>query len=156
MMAPWYGALAGGEPMEHEAEPAVVEALARLGLLSCGEAPRFVRLTGGVSSDIWRVDLARGPVCVKRALAKLRVAADWRVPIERNAHEAAWMRCASAVVPTAVPPLLGQDRAAGVLVMAYLPESRYPVWKQQLRAGRIEPRFAQAVGERLVRIHAGT
>ncbi len=27
-------------------------------------------LTGGVSSDIWRVDLPSGPVCVKRALAK--------------------------------------------------------------------------------------
>ena len=26
-------------------------------------------LAGGVSSDIWRVELARGPVCVKRALA---------------------------------------------------------------------------------------
>jgi aminoglycoside phosphotransferase (APT) family kinase protein len=141
---------------DHEPEAVVLAALGRLGLLEPGEAPRFARLTGGVSSDIWRVDLARGPVCVKRALAKLRVAADWRVPIERNAHEAAWMRCASAVVPTAVPALLGQDQAAGVLVMAYLPESRYPVWKQQLRAARIAPHVARAVGERLVRIHAGT
>jgi aminoglycoside phosphotransferase (APT) family kinase protein len=145
------------EPMvDHEAEAAVVGALGRLGLLAPGEVPRFVRLTGGVSSDIWRIDLARGPVCVKRALARLRVAADWRVPIERNAYEAAWMRCASAVVPEAVPALLGQDPSAGVLVMAYLPESRYPVWKQELRAGRAAPQLARAVGERLVRIHAGT
>jgi aminoglycoside phosphotransferase (APT) family kinase protein len=141
---------------DHEPEAAVLGALERLGLLAPGEAPRFVRLTGGVSSDIWRVDLARGPVCVKRALAKLRVAADWRVPIERNAYEAAWMRCASAVVPQAVPALLGQDPSAGVLVMAYLPEGRYPVWKQELRAGRAAPQLACAVGERLVRIHAGT
>jgi aminoglycoside phosphotransferase (APT) family kinase protein len=145
------------EPMvDHEAEAAVVGALGRLGLLAPGEVPRFVRLTGGVSSDIWRIDLARGPVCVKRALARLRVAADWRVPIERNAYEAAWMRCASAVVPEAVPALLGQDPSAGVLVMAYLPESRYPVWKRELRAGRAAPQLARAVGERLVRIHAGT
>src|SRR5919109_2092631 len=107
--------------MDHEAKAVVLEALARLGLLAPGEMPRFERLTGGVSSDIWRVDLARGPVCVKRALARLRVAADWRAPIERNAYEAAWMRHAAAIVPDAVPALLGQDPAAGVLVMAYLP-----------------------------------
>jgi fructosamine-3-kinase len=141
---------------DQETEAAVRGALGRLGLLEPGEVPRFARLTGGVSSDIWRVDLVRGPVCVKRALAKLRVAADWRVPIERNVYEAAWMRHASAVVPAAVPALLGQDQVAGVLVMAYLPESRYPVWKQQLRAGHVELQVARIVGERLARIHAGT
>jgi aminoglycoside phosphotransferase (APT) family kinase protein len=142
--------------MEQEAEPAVVEALARLGLLEQGETPRFRRLTGGVSSDIWQVDLRRGPVCVKRALAKLRVAADWRAPIERNAYEAAWMRRAAAIVPDAVPALLGQDEQAGVLVMAYLPPDRYRGWKADLLAGRAEPEVAAAVGERLARIHAGT
>jgi len=142
--------------MEDEAEPAVVEALARLGLLAPGEAPRFRRLTGGVSSDIWRVDLLQGPVCVKRALAKLRVAADWRAPIERNAYEAAWMRHAAAIVPDAVPSLLGQDGEAGVLVMAYLPQDQYRGWKADLLAGHGEPEVATAVGARLVRIHAGT
>jgi aminoglycoside phosphotransferase (APT) family kinase protein len=142
--------------MEDEAEPAVVEALRRLGLLEQGEAPRFARLTGGVSSDIWRVDLLRGPVCVKRALAKLRVAADWRAPIERNAYEASWMRHAAALVPDAVPGLLGQDGEAGVLVMAYLPPSRYRGWKADLLAGRAEPEVAAAVGACLARIHAGT
>jgi aminoglycoside phosphotransferase (APT) family kinase protein len=142
--------------MAHEAEPAVIEALARLGLLAPGEAPHLHRLTGGVSSDIWRADLVRGPVCVKRALAKLRVAADWRAPIERNAYEAAWMRHAAALVPDAVPALLGQDEQAGVLVMAYLPPERYRGWKAELLAGRAEPETAAAVGERLARVHAGT
>jgi aminoglycoside phosphotransferase (APT) family kinase protein len=151
-MARWLA----GKWMDQDAEPAVVEALARLGLLEQGEAPRFERLTGGVSSDIWRVDLRRGPVCVKRALAKLRVAADWRAPIERNAYEAAWMRHAAALVPEAVPELLGQDGEAGVLVMSYLPPSRYRGWKSDLLAGHAEPRVAAAVGERLAKIHAGT
>jgi aminoglycoside phosphotransferase (APT) family kinase protein len=142
--------------MEDGAEPAVAGALARLRLLAPGEVPRLVRLTGGVSSDIWRVDLARGPVCVKRALAKLRVAADWRAPIERNAYEAAWMRHAAAIVPDAVPTLLGQDRAAGVLVMAFLPPERYRGWKADLLAGHAEPEVAAAVGARLAKIHAGT
>jgi fructosamine-3-kinase len=152
MMAAWLVE----SPMDHEAEPVVVEALARLGLLAPGETPRFERLTGGVSSDIWRVDLARGPVCVKRALAKLRVAADWRAPIERNAYEAAWMRHAAAIVPAAVPALLGQDPAAGVLVMAYLPEGRYHGWKAELLAGRTDLHVAMAVGQCLAKIHAGT
>ena len=59
-------------------------------------------LTGGVSSDIWRIDLPAGPVCVKRALAKLRVAADWQAPIERNRYEARWMQRASAAVTSPI------------------------------------------------------
>jgi aminoglycoside phosphotransferase (APT) family kinase protein len=144
-------------PMDQaEVEAGVSAALARLGLARPGEAPRFTRLTGGVSSDIWRVDLARGPVCVKRALPKLRVAADWFAPVERNAYEAAWMRRAAAVVPEAVPELLGQDPAAGVLVMAYLDPARHALWKAELRDGRAAPEVAAAVGERLARIHAAT
>jgi aminoglycoside phosphotransferase (APT) family kinase protein len=139
-----------------EVDAGVVAALERLGLLRAGETARFERLTGGVSSDIWRVELARGPVCVKRALAKLRVAQDWFAPVERNAYEAGWMRRAAAVVPEAVPGLLGQDPAAGVLVMAYLDPVRHALWKTELRAGRAEPQLAAAVGLRLVRIHAAT
>jgi aminoglycoside phosphotransferase (APT) family kinase protein len=149
--------MAAGEGlMQQEAEPVVLEALARLGLLEQGEAPRFTRLTGGVSSDIWRIDLVRGPVCVKRALARLRVAADWRAPIERNAYEAAWMRHAAAIVPGAVPALLGQDERTGVLVMAYLPEDQYRGWKADLLAGHADPAVATAVGACLAKIHAGT
>ncbi len=122
-----------------EVEAEVGAALARLGLMAAGEAPRFVRLTGGVSSDIWRVDLASGPVCVKRALAKLRVAQDWFAPVERNVYEAGWMRRAAAVAPEAVPALLGQDAAAGVLVMAFLDPARHALWKSELRDGRADP-----------------
>jgi aminoglycoside phosphotransferase (APT) family kinase protein len=138
------------------AEAQVIQALARLGLLADGDTPRFARLTGGVSSDIWRVDLARGPVCVKRALPKLRVEQDWFAPVERNAYEAAWMRRAAAVAPDAVPPLLGQDHAAGVLVMAYLDPASHRLWKADLQDGHADPDVARAVGNRLVRIHAAT
>jgi aminoglycoside phosphotransferase (APT) family kinase protein len=137
-------------------EAEVGAALVRLGLARRGQQLCFERLTGGVSSDIWRVELDRGPVCVKRALAKLRVEQDWFAPIERNAYEAAWMRRAAAVVSEAVPELLGQDAAAGVLVMAYLDPARHRLWKAELRDGRADPEVARAVGERLVRIHAAT
>lgn len=139
-----------------EVEAGVTAVLVRLGLAAPGERPRFARLTGGVSSDIWRVGLARGPVCVKRALAKLRVEQDWFAPVERNVYEAGWMRRAAAVEPHAVPALLGQDAGAGVLVMAYLDPARHALWKAELRAGRADPAVAAAVGERLVRIHGAT
>jgi aminoglycoside phosphotransferase (APT) family kinase protein len=134
----------------------VVSALRRLGLAAEGERPAFVRLAGGVSSDIYRVDLRAGPVCVKRALPKLRVAADWRAPVERNRYEAVWMRRAAGIVPGAAPRLLGQDPVAGLLAMEYLPAERYPVWKELLRDGSAERVVAAAVGERLARIHAAT
>jgi aminoglycoside phosphotransferase (APT) family kinase protein len=137
-------------------QAAVTRALARLGLLHKDEAPGFTRLAGGVSSDIWRVQLASGPVCVKRALPKLRVEQDWFAPIERNAYEAAWMRFAAAVAPEAVPELLGQDEAAGVLVMAYLDPANHRLWKADLREGHADPGVARAVGNRLVRIHAAS
>ena len=137
-------------------EAEVTLSLGQLGLLRAGETPRFTRLTGGVSSDIWRVDLARGPVCVKRALPKLRVAQDWFAPVERNAYEAAWMRRAAAVAPEAVPELLGQDDAAGVLVMTYLDPADHRLWKADLQGGHADPDVARAVGNRLVRIHAAT
>jgi aminoglycoside phosphotransferase (APT) family kinase protein len=134
----------------------VVAALRRLDLVGAGERPRFVRLAGGVSSDIWRVETARGTLCVKRALPQLRVAAEWRAPVERNAYEAAWMRRAAAVVPEAVPALLGQDEQAGVLAMSWLDPADHRLWKSELRDGRADPAVAAAVADRLVRIHAAS
>ena len=52
--------------------------------------------------------------------------------------------------------LLGQDEAAGVLVMAYLDPADHRLWKADLRAGHADPDVARAVGNRLVRIHAAT
>ena len=139
---------AGRPPPEEFAQ-----ALRELGLAG-SEALRGEPLTGGVSSDIWRIDTARGPVCAKRALAKLRVAADWRAPIERNQYEARWMAVAQQAAPGSAPQLLGQHPALGVLVMQWLAPADHTLWKQQLREGHAELATAQAVGRRLARIHA--
>jgi aminoglycoside phosphotransferase (APT) family kinase protein len=128
-----------------------VQALRELKLV--GDEPlRGVPLTGGVSSDIWRIDTARGPLCAKRALPRLRVAADWQAPIERNLYEARWMRAAGQAVPGCAPQVLGQHAGLGVLVMAYLPS--HALWKSQLRLGQADPDTAAAVGRALARIHA--
>ncbi len=130
--------------------------LRRMGLIGPGDEPPVTPLVGGVSSDILRVDLPGGPICVKRALPKLKVAADWFAPVERNAAEVAWMRVAAGVEPTMVPAILGEDRAAGLFAMSYLDPAAYPVWKALLRDGVIEPDTARSVGQRLVRIHQAT
>jgi aminoglycoside phosphotransferase (APT) family kinase protein len=140
-----------------EVPPAeLIAALRRMGLLAADASANGERLTGGVSSDIWRVDLPAGPICVKRALAKLRVAADWQAPVERNRYEARWMCQANAAVPGAAPRLLGLDEASGTLAMQFLPAGRYTLWKTQLRDGDADPAFAAQVAHALVGIHAAT
>ena len=102
----------------------ILAVLRRAGLADFADDPGGAPLTGGVSSDIWRVDLPAGAVCVKRALAQLKVKADWRAPRERSGYEAAWLEIARGIVPTAAPTLLFMDAAAGALVMSYFPPSR--------------------------------
>ncbi|MFZ5557364.1 MAG: phosphotransferase family protein [Pseudomonadota bacterium] len=131
-------------------------ALERMALIARGERPPLTPLTGGVSSEIFRVDTARGPVCVKRALPKLKVAQEWLAPVARNGYEYAWFETAARVMPQAVPPLLGMDAESGSFAMAYLDPARYPVWKAQLRDGVIEDSFAAEVGRRIAAIHAAT
>jgi aminoglycoside phosphotransferase (APT) family kinase protein len=133
--------------------PEIVAGLVNMGL---GVPLAGRPLTGGVSSDIWQVDLPLGPVCVKRALPKLRVQADWQAPVERNSYEAQWMRVAAKAAPGAVPDLLGQDEVTGCLAMAYLPAEQHPLWKAQLRDGLADAAFAAQVAERLGAIHAAT
>jgi 5-methylthioribose kinase len=133
-----------------------IAALRRMGLIDAEETPAIHALAGGVSSDIVRADLKTGPVCIKRALPKLKVKADWRAPVERNRWEVQWMRAAGAIVPEAVPAVLGEDRPAGMFAMAYLDERDHPLWKAQLRDGIIDAAFAAEVARRVVRIHAAT
>lgn len=113
-------------------------------------------LTGGVSSDIVKVTAGGRTFAVKRALAKLKVAADWRAPVERNAYEVAWLEEAARIVPPAVPHILAADAASGCFAMDYLDPLSHPVWKAQLRDGHADPAFAAAVGRTVAAIHAAT
>ena len=73
----------------------VATALSSLGFCPLGVTPEMAPLTGGVSSEIWRVTLPDRTVCIKRALPKLKVDADWRAPVERNSYEVAWFQVAA-------------------------------------------------------------
>jgi aminoglycoside phosphotransferase (APT) family kinase protein len=113
-------------------------------------------LPGGVSSDIRLVEHDGAQYCLKQALPRLKVEADWRAPVERNHSEAEWLRVVGEIVPEAVPRVVFEDQAAGWFAMEYLPPAQYPVWKTQLRDGVIVPAVAAAVGRQLARIHAAT
>ncbi len=132
-------------------------ALAAMDIVSAHSPFTATPLAGGVSSDIYRVDLPSGvTVCVKRALPKLKVAADWRAPVCRNRWEAEWMRVAGLVTPSAVPRVLGEDRATGCFAMEYFPPERFSNWKARLAEGDIDAGEAVRVGDLLGQIHAAT
>ncbi|MEP7060802.1 MAG: aminoglycoside phosphotransferase family protein [Betaproteobacteria bacterium] len=130
--------------------------LRRMAVVSADTEIRLVALEGGVSSAIYRVDAAGGTFCVKRALPKLKVAGDWRAPVERNRSEVDWLRYVSSLCPGHVPAILGDDAEGGAFAMTWLPPTDFPTWKALLRDGRIDAADAGAVGDLLGRIHAAT
>ncbi len=144
-------------PPDSDRDPglaAIQAAMMRLGLADAGS--RYERLEGGVSSDIWKVDTGLGSLCVKRALPRLKVAAEWTAPVERSLAEMAWIEVAGAILPEAVPRLIAADREAMLFVMEYLDPARYRNWKAELASGTADAETARTVAARLVRLHAAT
>lgn len=142
--------------MATEPDPGLVAFARDAGLIGEGETARWTPLTGGVSSDIWRLDAGGRTVCVKRALAQLRTVAEWRAPISRNLYEWRWFETVAAAFPEAVPEPIAIDLERGAFAMAFLPAADHPLWKAQLLAGHADVATAHAVGDLLGRIHAVT
>jgi 5-methylthioribose kinase len=126
------------------------------GLVAPGERATWHPLAGGVSSDIWRVDVEGRSFCIKRALGQLKVAAEWRAPASRNAYEWAWMKFAAAICPDNVPKPIANDERAGLFAMSFLPPQEHPVWKQQLFEGHANPQTAASVGAVLGKLHSAS
>jgi 5-methylthioribose kinase len=139
-----------------DAEETIRAALAVMGLAGAQDAYALAPLGGGVSCDVFLAEIAARRVVVKRALPKLRVAADWRAPPERSEAEVAWIRLVAGINPAWVPEILGEDHARHIFAMAYLPPEQYPLWKAQLAEGLVDTQFAASVGTALARIHAFT
>jgi aminoglycoside phosphotransferase (APT) family kinase protein len=143
-------------PDKGDADPALTGFLLSSGLCRAGEAIMVEPLTGGVASDIVRVRSASRDFVVKRALARLKVARDWTAPVSRNESEVDYMREAALLVPGAVPDILAHDAGFGGFAMNWLAPELYPVWKSELRDGRVDPDFAGRLGAIMATIHAGT
>src|SRR5919199_6359635 len=143
-------------PLDESETAPVVTVLRRLGLIAPGVEPRLTPLTGGVASDIWKVEAGGRVFAVKRALPKLRVAADWRAPTSRNASEVGWLELAGRIAPGSAPEILAHDAQAGLFAMSYLPPNKHPVWKARLADGKADPGFAARVGSTIAVIHNAT
>jgi len=117
----------------------------------------LTRLSGGVSCDVWKVERPGAPpLVVKHALAKLRVAADWRAPPARAKAEVDWFRLVETILPGQVPHVVADDLAHDSFAMEYLEPASHPLWKTELAAGHIDVAFAGRVGGDLAKIHAAT
>jgi aminoglycoside phosphotransferase (APT) family kinase protein len=137
-------------------QSAIVSFLRKAGLVEGENAPRLTALSGGVASDIWKIETGDRVFVVKRALPRLRVAQEWTAPVSRNASEVAWMQLAGSVVPDAVPRVLADDPVVGVFAMEFLDPADSPVWKGELAKGKVDVAFAASVGRTIAAIHAAT
>jgi aminoglycoside phosphotransferase (APT) family kinase protein len=109
-------------------------------------------LTGGVSSEIYRADDAGRVFVVKRALAKLKVAAEWFADTRRNAHEQAYLAYVARFRPDAVPAVLAGSEDEGWFAMEFI--EGFANWKSELLDGRADPATAARAAAILGEIHA--
>ena len=129
-----------------------LDLLRRDGVVS-SPAARLLALTGGVSSEIYRVEDGPEVFVVKRALAKLLVRADWHADTGRNRFERLYLETVGQTCPGSVPRVLAEGE--GYFAMEWLGEG-WANWKSRLLAGDARVEDAAAAGALLGRIHRET
>jgi 5-methylthioribose kinase len=111
---------------------------------------------GGVSGELTFLDGPDGPFVVKRALPKLKVAADWFASPARSAVEARCLQVLAEVLgQECVPRLLWVDEQAHAFAMQRLPD-HLVVWKARLLGCDVDLTTAQRVGQLLGQMHTRT
>src|SRR5262249_44986043 len=115
--------------MDAPSERSIDPDLARRGERRLGGAnATFTPSGAGVSSELWRRDAGDKTFCVKRALPRLNVAADWQAPVRRNVEEVKWLRFAATVAPRQVPAVIADDPDAHVAVLGWFDPQRWTNW----------------------------
>ncbi len=131
-----------------------LDALRRDSVLRHPEA-KLTPLTGGVSSEIFRVDDGEDAFVVKRSLARLRVDDEWIADINRNRYEQMYIKYVSQFLPRAVPSLRPGADDHGYFAMELLgPE--FGSWKQMLLRGEVRIEDAVLAATILGKIHAAS
>ncbi|MFZ0487924.1 MAG: phosphotransferase [Arenicellales bacterium] len=124
------------------------------GLIDESDEMVVAPMIGGVSSEIWKVEAGGRVFCVKQALARLRVEAEWCAPVERNRFEVLWNQIAARVAPGSAPRVRCDDDERMFFIMDYLDPGSHELWKKKLMEGRADSRDAANVGHALSRIHS--
>lgn len=127
-----------------------------LGLGQASDVTEIAPLTGGVASDIAMVALGERKVCVKFALPKLKVAADWHAPVHRNAAEYAWLKVAAEVMPDSAVRLYGRSETQHGFAMEFLDGADVYLWKSALLDEAADQKEAARVADMIGRIHAAS
>jgi len=130
--------------------------LTELGLVSDAHTVLAYPLTGGVASEIAIVKFDDRRLCVKFALPKLKVQADWFAPVHRNSAEYAWLKVVAKVAPGSAVKLLGQSIRLHGFAMEFLEGDDTYLWKTALLSEVAECAQASQVGELIGRVHAAS
>jgi D-3-phosphoglycerate dehydrogenase len=111
---------------------------------ACNRLQSGELLPGGVASDIQVVQTIQGPIVVKKALDKLKVAADWRSDPARSLTEVAALNAATELLgPGAVPRVLWSDSVRNQFAMEH--QRRKTGSRNSLRARSISRRHEELV-----------
>jgi 5-methylthioribose kinase len=131
--------------------------LRETGRVPAGAAVAVRALGWGVSNVVLRVEVeGTPPFVLKQARQRLRTQALWVSRLERIWTEHAALQCLAPLLPRgAVPEILFADRENFLFAMTCAPDDS-AVWKEQLLAGRREPRIARAAAALLGTIHTAT
>jgi 5-methylthioribose kinase len=112
-------------------------------------------LSGGVSNIVLRVDVpGKAPFVIKQCRERLRVAMDWRAPLDRIWTERATLDLLHSILPEGtVPTTLFEDRPNYLFAMTCAPDDAV-TWKTHLMAGQVDPEIAARLGTILGTLHA--
>ncbi len=132
----------------------LIPTLRRAGLIN-NPKPAITPLTGGVSSEILKIQDGNRCFVVKRALAKLKVRDNWFADISRNQVEENYLRRVGLIAPGSVPRVLHANPDEGWFAMEFL-DNGFLNWKNELLANRANATHAKRAGNTLGRIHGAT
>jgi 5-methylthioribose kinase len=139
---------------EIDAETAV-DYLRETGRVPEGAEIEVRELSGGVSNIVLRVDISgQPPFVIKQCRERLRVAMEWRAPLDRIWTESATLGVLHDILPEdMVPRVLFEDRPNYLFAMTCAPDDSV-TWKSLLMDGRVDPELAARLGAVLGTIHA--
>ena len=112
-------------------------------------------LSGGVSNIVLRVDVSgQPPFVIKQCRERLRVAMEWRAPLDRIWTESATLGVLRDILPEGtVPQVFFEDRPNYLFAMTCAPDDAV-TWKSLLMDGLADPAIATRLGTILGTIHS--